>query len=304
MRDVCVEGLAVKPDGLYIDGTCGGGGHSAVIAEQLGEGGALLALDRDPAAVSAATSRLQAYGAKVAVSHARFADWPAALEASPFSGRPIAGFLLDLGVSSPQLDRAERGFSFMNDGPLDMRMDPTRGPTAAEYLSRVTQEELRRVLRELGDVRSAGRLARVILERHRREPLTRTGELAALVVSVVGRAPRERIHPATRVFQALRMAVNEELEELLRALEAAPERLASGGRVVVISFHSGEDRVVKRFLQREARGCNCPPSAPVCICGRQPTVRILTRRPLRPTDEEVARNPRARSARVRMGERL
>lgn len=305
LLDEAVAALAVRADGTYVDATCGRGGHAAAILERLGPGGRLVAVDRDPEAVAAARAR---FGADARV-HVVQGDFAMLGEIAAAHARPgaVHGILLDLGVSSPQLDDPARGFGFRHDGPLDMRMDPARGPSAAEWLARVDGETLADVLRRLGEERYARRIARAIVAARAQAPIDTTARLAAIVAAAVPRRERER-HPATRSFQAIRMHINGELEALDDALAAVPAVLAPGGRLAVISFHSLEDRRVKRFLRaaggraaapvRDARGQVLPaaPAAPPA------TLRSLGR-PLTPSAAEIGANPRARSARLRVAER-
>ncbi len=291
-----LDHLQVRQGGVYVDGTVGDGGHAYAILSEAGPQGRLLGLDRDPAALDSAARRLAPFGDRVLLRHGSFArlaelagDWS-----------PLDGILLDLGLSSRQLADPERGFAFSLDGPLDMRFDPTEeGVSAADLVNSWSVQELREVLYRWGEERQAGRIARAIVAAR---PLHTTRELARVVEEAVGR--RGRIHPATRTFQALRIAVNRELEALEEGLPQALALLRPGGRLVVISFHSLEDRIVKRFLRREARDCICPPQAPVCTCGHRAQVRLLTRKPVRPSAAEVEANPRARSARLRAAEKI
>ncbi|AMV73118.1 16S rRNA (cytosine(1402)-N(4))-methyltransferase RsmH [Desulfuromonas carbonis] len=298
MPGAVLDLLQPRPGGVYLDGTVGGGGHARLLLEASGPDGRLIGLDRDPAALAKAAATLQPYAGRFELEHANFADAGAILSAKGIAG--VDGILLDLGVSSHQLDAGERGFSFRQDAPLDMRMDPTRGATAAELLAEASAEELQQIFREFGEERFAGRIARKIVARRQEAPLLRTLELAELVRDVVpgGRVPA-RIHPATRVFQALRIAVNGELDHVARGVAAAIGLLNLGGRLAVISFHSLEDRIVKRLFVEEAKGCICPPRLPICQCGHTPRVELLTRRGLRADETEVETNPRARSAVLR-----
>jgi 16S rRNA (cytosine1402-N4)-methyltransferase len=288
MLKEALELLAPRPGGRYCDATVGYGGHARAVLEASGPDGRLVGIDRDPMALAEARRNLADFGERVTLVHAPFSRLGAALEEA--GALPLDGCLVDLGVSSPQLDRAERGFSFRRSGPLDMRMDQSQGETAAAYLERVGEDELVGVLRELGEERFAGRIARHIVEARGREELTTTAGLAALVARAVPRREQGK-DPATRTFQALRIAVNRELEELAQLLEDLPGCLRPGGRLVIIAFHSLEDRMVKRRLRALAAGEGDPP------------VHILTKRPLVATDEEVAANPRARSAKLRAAER-
>ena len=295
-----LAGMALTRDGWYVDATYGRGGHSTEILARLGDQGRLLALDKDPEAVADGRKRLGA-DARFQIAHAGFEDL-AAIAGAWLGGRRAQGVLLDLGVSSPQLDTAERGFSFMRQGPLDMRMDPTKGVTAAEWLARASEAELTRVLRDYGEEPRSRKLAAALVSARAERPIKTTEELAELVAQVASRG-KARIHPATRVFQALRIAVNRELEALELALRASLDVLASGGRLVVISFHSLEDRIVKRFMAHEARGDERYAGLPDVPADAQPRLRLVGRL-ARPSAAEIARNARARSARLRVAERL
>jgi len=297
-----LDALQPGPGGRYVDATLGGGGHAEKILELSSPDGALLGIDADPVAVTAARRRLAHYGERVTVVESYFDALEELVRGAEFG--PVDGILFDLGVSSPQLDSAERGFSFQYDAPLDMRLGPGAEHTAAELVNSLPPSALERIFREYGEERYARRVAQRIVHERARAPLRTTAELADLVTRAKPRSRQERIHPATRVFQALRIAVNQELERLERALPQALDVLRDGGRLVVISFHSLEDRIVKQFMRKEARGCVCPPDIPACICGRDPSLRIFTPRPIRATDAEVARNPRARSARLRAAQKL
>lgn len=298
-----IAGLKVRPDGVYVDATVGGGGHSYAILQALGPQGLLVGLDRDPAALAAAQSRLAGAKGRVILAKANFRDLQGVLNELGVGG--VDGILFDLGFSSLQVEAGERGFSYRQDAPLDMRMDPTQGPTAADLVNQLPEEELARIIAQYGEERWARRIARAIVARRRRRPLTTTGELAALVKEAIPAAARRRgPHPARRTFQALRIAVNRELDNLQAALGQSLAVLRPGGRLVVISFHSLEDRLVKQFLQAHSGGCTCPPDLPVCACGRKADLLVVTKRPVRPTAAETARNPRARSARLRVAEKL
>ncbi len=295
-----LAGLRVRPGGRYIDATVGGGGHAAGILAAASPDGRLLGLDRDLAAIEATRARLGSDAERVVLVHSSFVHLAKVARANRYV--PVDGILFDLGFTSLQLADPKRGFAFMTDGPLDMRLDPTSdGSTAADLVNHLSPEELAALLYRYGEEKQARRIAQAIVDRR---PLGTTRELAAVVEQAVGRGRRQRIHPATRTFQALRIAVNDELAVLEAALPQAVELLASGGRLAVISFHSLEDRLVKRFLRRESRDCICPPEAPACMCDHQATVRLITRKPIRPTAEEVESNPRSRSARLRVAERI
>ena len=296
--------LSPASGSLQIDATVGGGGHTERILEATNPDGRLLGLDADGAAVARVGERLARFGDRLVLRQANFRELR---DVAPASGFPaVDGLLFDLGLSSYQLADRERGFGFRAGGPLDMRFDTGRGVPAAELLATLDAAELTALFRRFGEEPHAPRIARAIVEARRTAPITTAEELAALVERVAPRgAPgRRRIHPATRVFQALRIAVNEELDALEEGLAAAVDLLLPGGRLVVLSYHSLEDRIVKRFLDAERKGCICPPSVPVCVCGRTPRLRLVTKPSLTPTDAEIAANPRARSARLRAAERI
>ncbi|TLM65811.1 MAG: 16S rRNA (cytosine(1402)-N(4))-methyltransferase RsmH [Deltaproteobacteria bacterium] len=298
-----VELLAPRPGGIYLDGTVGGGGHARLILDASGPDGRLVGLDRDPAALVAAGEALADFGRRVTLCRGSFAGLDAALDALDIDR--VDGILLDLGVSSHQLDTPGRGFSFREEGPLDMRMDPSQAEDAAGLLARADADELKRIFREYGEERWAGRIAREIVRVRGEAPLTTTRQLADLVCRAVpGGYQPQRIHPATRVFQALRIAVNGELDALAAGLAAALRRLRPGGRLAVISFHSLEDRLVKQSFRAAATTCTCPPRLPVCVCGRRAEAKVLTPRGVRPAEAEIAANPRARSAVLRGVEKL
>ena len=295
-----LEGLALEAGGYYVDATFGRGGHTALILQALGREGRLLALDRDPQAIAAGRRRF-ADEMRLTLVHASFADLATLVPAHAHE-RPCRGVLFDLGVSSPQLDDPHRGFSFKADGPLDMRMDPTRGEPVADWLARASLDEIRQVIATLGEERFASRVAQAIVARRRAGALTRTGELASLVAGAV-RTREPGKHPATRTFQALRMFINDELGQLDRGLAGAVQALAPGGLLAVISFHSLEDRAVKRFMQRESQVNPALGKLPVIPAEARPRLKLIGRK-LRPTEGELARNPRARSALLRVEERL
>ena len=300
LADEAIGALALEPDGYYVDATFGRGGHTALLLQALGPEGRVLAIDRDPAAVAAGARRF-AGEMRVAVVHAPFADIGALVSAHS-RGRACRGVLFDLGVSSPQLDDPARGFSFRADGPLDMRMDPTRGEPVSAWLARAGIDEIREVIATLGEERFARRVAQAIEAARRERPIERTRELAELVARAV-RTREPGKHPATRTFQALRMHVNDELGQLERALSGAVNVLALGGRLAVISFHSLEDRVVKRFMQRESQPDPVAASLPILPPHLRPRLQLVGRK-LRPGKEEVAHNPRARSALLRVAEKV
>ena len=296
--------LAPRPGSLHVDCTTGGGGHTERVLEAASPDGRVLALDADPAAIARVRERLARFGDRLVVRQANFRDLASVAPEAGFGS--VDGILLDLGLSSYQLADRARGFGFRAGGALDMRFDPTSGESAAELLARIDEVELADLLRRHGEEPRARRIAREIVAARRIGPLETAEQLAALIERVSPRrpGPRGRIHPATRVFQALRIAVNGELEALEAVLRAALEILRPGGRLVVLAYHSLEDRVVKRFVAAERRGCVCPPAFPVCVCGRAPRLRPVGPQPTVPSEAEVAANPRARSARLRAAERL
>jgi len=295
--------LAPRPGGVYLDGTLGAGGHSELILEASGPDGLVYGIDRDPSALAAASQRLERFGNRFRPLRGSFGDL-AELLASQGVGA-IDGLLLDLGVSSPQLDRAERGFSFRADGPLDMRMDPSQGDTAADLVNSLSERELERAIKEYGEERWARKIAQRIVAARQERPFETTLQLAELVERTIPRRFQEdRIHPATRTFQGLRILVNSELEQVEQGLQAGIDLVRPGGRLVVISFHSLEDRIVKQRLRDAASGCRCPRQLPQCVCGQKPLLRVLTSRPVMAGDAELAENPRSRSAKLRAAERL
>jgi 16S rRNA (cytosine1402-N4)-methyltransferase len=305
LADEVVTMLAPAPGSLQIDATVGGGGHTERILAATDPDGRLLGLDADGAAIARVQARLgPRFGARLELRQANFRELADVAPAAGFGA--VDGCLFDLGLSSFQLADADRGFGIRTGGPLDMRFDPSRGVAAAELLESLDAVELTALFRRYGEEPFAGRIARAIVEARRTAPVRTAEELAALIERVApSRAPgRRRVHPATRTFQALRIAVNEELEALETGLAAALDLLRPGGRLVVLSYHSLEDRIVKRFFQAERRGCTCPPEVPVCVCGRQPRLRLVTPKGIVPTPTEIAANPRARSARLRAAERL
>jgi 16S rRNA (cytosine1402-N4)-methyltransferase len=298
-----VAGLAPHAGGRYIDGTLGGAGHTAIILERSQPDGRVLGIDADSAALRRAAERLpgEVASGRLILRQGNFAQMATLASEAGFT--PVEGIVLDLGLSSDQLADRERGFSFAADAPLDMRFDPTSGQSAADLVNETDETELADLIWRYGEERRSRAIARRIVEARKRAPIERTRELAQIVASVVHGRPGG-IHPATRTFQALRIAVNDELGSLEAVLPAALALLAPGGRIAVISFHSLEDRIVKHFFQAEERGCICPPELPACVCGRSPRLRILTRHPVTAGDDELARNPRARSAKLRVAERI
>lgn len=293
-----LDGLAVQADGRYIDCTVGLGGHAEAILKAGSPSARVLGLDLDPAALDLAQERLDRYGDRALLVEGNFSQVAEAARRHDFV--PADGVLMDLGVSSLQLDEAERGFSFRLEAPLDMRMSPNQELTAADIVNTYSRDELADVIWRYGEERHSRRIARLIVENR---PLRTTTELAQLVERAVGGA-REKIHPATRTFQALRIAVNEELDSLETALRDACSLLGFGKRLAVISFHSLEDRMVKEFIRRESSDCICPPTTPACRCGHSATLRPVGRRPIMPTADEAAANPRSRSAKLRIAERI
>lgn len=297
-----VEMLNVRPDGIYLDGTLGGAGHSLEICRRL-IGGHLIGVDRDTVALEAAQKRLKSHMSKVTLVHSNFSELGSILDALKLD--KIDGMLFDLGVSSPQLDDGERGFSYMADAPLDMRMNRDDSLTAYEIVNNWPREELRRILFEYGEERYAPLIAAAIERRRSDRPIETTLELVSVIRSAMpAQALREKQHPAKRSFQAIRIAVNDELNSVSRMMQTAMERLNPGGRLAVITFHSLEDRIVKNAMAEAAKGCICPPGFPVCVCGRKPQVKVLTRKPIISGEQELEENPRARSAKLRVCEKL
>ena len=302
LLDECIENLKIRPDGVYLDGTLGRAGHSREIAKRLTTG-RLICVDRDDAALEAAKERLADWMDRVTLVHSNF-DQVGDIVAD--LGLPgVDGMLFDLGVSSPQLDDGARGFSYMADAPLDMRMDRSEGLTAADVVNTWPQEELKRILFQYGEERYAPLIAAAIVRRRQERPIGTTLELVDVIKSAMpGKALKEKQHPAKRSFQAIRIAVNDELASVERMLKGAVPKLNRGGRLAVITFHSLEDRIVKNAMASAAKGCTCPPSFPVCVCGKKPQVKIITRKPIVSGEEELERNPRARSAKLRICEKL
>lgn len=302
LLDECIDALSIRPDGIYLDGTLGGAGHSFEICRRLTTG-RLIGVDRDEVALRAAAERLKPFADRVTTVHSNFCEINTILDGLGLDG--VDGMLFDLGVSSPQLGDASRGFSYMADAPLDMRMDRGEALTASTVVNEWPQEELRRILYEYGEERYAPQIAAAIVRRRQQRPIETTLELVDVIRSAMPpQALREKQHPAKRSFQAIRIAVNDELASVSRLMHDAIDRLNPGGRLAVITFHSLEDRIVKNAMQAAAKGCTCPPEFPVCICGKKPKVRVLTRKPIVSGAQELAENPRARSAKLRVAEKL
>ena len=302
LLEECIEGLDIKPDGIYVDGTLGGAGHSSRIAALLTTG-RHIGIDRDPIALKAAGERLKPWADRVTLVHSNFSEIASVLDDLGIDG--VDGILLDLGVSSPQLDDGERGFSYMVDAPLDMRMNNEDSLSADTVVNTWSYEELKRILYDYGEERYAPKIAAAICSRRETAPIRTTLELVDIIRGAMPAAAlREKQHPAKRSFQAIRIAVNDELNSVAKVMEDAIPRLNPGGRLAVITFHSLEDRIVKTAMANAARGCTCPPSFPVCVCGKKPQVKIITRKPIVSGEEELERNPRARSAKLRICEKL
>ena len=298
----CIENLNIRPDGVYVDGTLGLGGHSYEIASRLREG-RLIGIDRDPSAIERAGKRLEPFRDRITLVHGNFGDVAQILDELGIAG--VDGMLFDLGVSSPQLDEAERGFSYMLEAPLDMRMDSTAALSAYEVVNTWSEEHLNHILWDYGEERYARRITAAILAAREKAPIQSTAELVEIIRGAMPAAAlREKQHPAKRSFQAIRIAVNDELGEVERMMETAPDKLNPGGRLCVISFHSLEDRIVKTGIARRENGCTCPREAPVCTCGFVRTLRSVSRKPILPSEEEIERNPRSRSAKLRVAERV
>jgi len=302
LLDECIEGLNIKPDGIYVDGTLGGAGHSSQIAKRLTTG-RLIGIDRDPVALKAAGERLAPYKDNVTLVHSNFCEMKQVLADLDIPG--VDGILLDLGVSSPQLDDGQRGFSYMTDAPLDMRMNSEDTLSAHTVVNTWPQEELKRILFAYGEERYAPKIAAAICRRREEKPIETTLELVDIIRSAMPPAAlREKQHPAKRSFQAIRIAVNDELGSVEKLLEDAVDLLNPGGRLAIITFHSLEDRIVKLSMAEAGKGCTCPPSFPVCVCGKKPKVKLISRKPIVASEEELERNPRARSAKLRVCEKI
>lgn len=298
-----IDSLAVKPDGVYVDGTLGGGGHASGICERLGSKGLLIGIDRDKDALAAAEKRLEGYKCRKIFVQSNYSKVKSVLEDNCID--KINGAVLDLGVSSFQLDNSERGFSYMQDAPLDMRMNADDSFSAYDVVNTYSEKELARIIREYGEERWASRIASFIVKKRAEAPLTSTFELVdAIKAAVPASARREGPHPAKRTFQAIRIEVNDELSQLKKAVDEFCDVLAPGGRLAVITFHSLEDRIVKEIFARRVHPCTCPPEFPVCVCGKIPDIKKVTGKPLTASKEELLANPRARSAKLRVAEKL
>ena len=302
LLEECIEGLNIKPDGIYVDGTLGGAGHSSCIAAKLTTG-LLIGIDRDEIALAAAAKRLAPFAQRVKLVHSNFSDIAQVLQSLDISG--VDGILLDLGVSSPQLDDASRGFSYMADAPLDMRMNAKDSLSAYDVVNTWEQSELKRILYDYGEERYAPQIAGAICRRRVEKPIATTLELVDVIRSAMPSAAlREKQHPAKRSFQAIRIAVNDELGAVEQVMRDAIPCLNPGGRLAIITFHSLEDRIVKNGMAEAAKGCTCPPNFPVCVCGKKPKVKLISRKPIVSGQKELDENPRARSAKLRVCEKL
>ena len=303
LLDECIDGLDIKPDGTYIDGTAGGGGHSYEIAKRLTDKGRLVCIDQDDAAIAAATKRLAEFSDRVTVVKSNFSNVAEVCESLGIE--KIDGMLLDLGVSSHQLDVAERGFSYNADAPLDMRMDTSAALNAEIVVNTYSAEELKRILFGYGEEKFSARIASAIIAEREREPIKSTARLASIIKEAIPARAREGgHHPAKRSFQAIRIEVNKELDVIEPALRSASKLLNEGGRLAVITFHSLEDRLVKQTFADLAQGCTCPKSLPICVCNNRPVMRVVTKKPIAPTEKELSENPRSRSAKLRVAEKI
>lgn len=303
LLEECMEGLRIRPDGIYIDGTAGGAGHSAAIASRLSEQGKLVALDQDATAVAVARERLSVFGERARVIRSNFCDLERVCRELEISH--IDGLLLDLGVSSYQLDTADRGFSYQADAPLDMRMDTSRSLTAKQVVNEYSEEQLRKILFEYGEERYSARIASNIIRAREIATIETTGELAEIIKQSIPAHVREGgHHPTKRSFQAIRIEVNAELDVIAPAIKSAVRLLNPGGRIAIITFHSLEDRIVKQTFAALTGGCTCPKNFPVCVCGNRPQLKVITKKPILPSDAELSENPRSRSAKLRVAEKL
>ena len=302
LRNECIEGLKIRPDGIYVDGTLGGAGHAAEVLKRLGPDGRLIGIDQDEVAVANGQEKLGMFS-NVTIVRDNFRNFAAIMETLGI--QTVDGVLLDLGVSSKQLDDGERGFSYMQDAPLDMRMDRRNPRTAAEIVNQYSQEELRKIIQDFGEERWSARIASFIVQEREKEPIRTTGDLVRIIKEAVPKGARQDgPHPAKRTFQALRIEVNQELSILEGAIRDMAERLSPGGRICILTFHSLEDRIVKQTFRSLENPCTCPKDFPVCVCGKKQVLRVITRKPILPGAEEVKENPRSRSAKLRIAERV
>ena len=299
----CIENLNIKPDGIYVDGTAGGAGHSSKIAERLGEGGLLIPIDQDEDAIKVITERLAPYGDRVKIVRDNFSNIKRVLDELEID--KIDGLLLDLGVSSYQLDTAERGFSYMANAPLDMRMDNRAARSAYTVLNKYSADELKKIIYDFGEERFAPKIVAGIIKAREKAPIQTTGELVEIIKSSIPSfARREELSSVKRVFQAVRIEVNKELDIIAPTIEAAVSRMNEGGRIVIITFHSLEDRIVKQTFNQLSSGCTCPKDFPVCVCGNKPKIKVLTKKPILPSKAELAVNSRSKSAKLRVAEKI
>jgi len=303
LLDETIEGLAIKPDGIYVDGTMGGAGHGYEVCKRLGPNGRYIGIDRDEAAIAAGRQRLSEFGDKVSIVRGNYSSTCGILKELNIEN--VDGIMLDLGVSSHQLDVAERGFSYMADAPLDMRMDKRQERTAYDIVNDYSEHELARIIREYGEDKFAQNIAKHIVAMRQKKPIETTGELNEAIRAAIPMKIQKTLgHPSKRTFQAIRIELNEELEELRTALESMIDLLKPGGRFCIITFHSLEDRMVKTMFKKEESPCTCPPEFPVCVCGKKPRVKIITKKPILPSETEQEENSRARSAKLRVLERI
>ena len=299
----CIENLNIKPNGIYVDGTAGGAGHSSKIAERLGEGGLLIPIDQDEDAIKVITERLAPYGDRVKIVRDNFSNLKRVLDELEID--KIDGLLLDLGVSSYQLDTAERGFSYMANAPLDMRMDNRAARSAYTVLNEYSADELKKIIYDFGEERFAPKIVAGIIKAREKAPIQTTGELVEIIKSSIPSfARREELSSVKRVFQAVRIEVNKELDIIAPTIEAAVSRMNEGGRIVIITFHSLEDRIVKQTFNQLSSGCTCPKDFPVCVCGNKPKIKVLTKKPILPSEAELAVNSRSKSAKLRVAEKI